>query len=944
MFGFLNRFCVAVILVFGVVLTFAKANEPVVLELENGVTAVLLPMPTDKVVVLTRFNVGNLDESIAKGEVGLAHFLEHLLAIRGTESLPSREHIVKKLKSLLADYNASTTFYGTNYFLIGPSENVLGLIEMQGDQVTNPVFLSKDPKVREAAAKAMKKEMEAVVEEAKRGLVNPHMSLFEHSIMVHAENERLKHLMTGTAEQIRAYTPEMVEAFYKTYYTGPNALVFVAGGIEDFDAVAQAIDKAFGKLSKRAAPAPAQAKEELRPSKQNKVELVKVRAPGFNTRLLNINYPLRRTNELEAAAELISKYLNRRGAGSMLEPLVELGYISPLPGASGLGVFSVRDLMFFRAVFDITPAGEQKIAHVTEYVHRVLGEIAKNGLPDGILEQMKQAYAIELNGSGMLDSVTELSESAATNGVEKMMTKFEAIGQVTQDQVKEVAAKLLEPRAELTVYSSNLKGAENEIVGRVNFTPELLKARAEYAPIDLKLDARPNPFFAPDQAYMTGDVGKGDTTKIIVVPETQNLQSKALIEFNFIENMRSTERLALDLAMLEFRLRPEHAAMFSFMNEAGIEFGYSFDVSDMKMSLSVEGNSKHVTMAAHAFLEAFRSFEPSPKGFTQAKRVMIESLRDAPVAEVSGQAVNLGVKVILGGRSRQLESQIHEVAKLEFAEATKAMLVVQSRWGVKATLGGNWDQAALNALGELIEAPKKEKLRVEEFKADLPVLESPAPEIVVQKAEVERHGVARLYPMAVQPFTKEYWAMTVFAEMFSDRLANTVRGEHELAYAVQAGFAPLPKGGTVFYMFGDTSKAPGKMALAYTVSLFDSLMNAPDKIDFEKAKYDILQMIGRNGSGLEGLHSREMEGINWSEAAKIVKALTPEEILEIARNLFDGSKKLDTVATHETGAFCSALLKDANAIDPTVQSFFKNVLPRFKSAKLSAHKRKNARR
>src|SRR5205814_8872736 len=126
---------------------------------------------------------------------------------------------------------------------------------------------------------------------------------------------------------------------------------------------------------------------------------------------------------------------------------VELGLISPVPGQSGLGVFTVRDLMFVRAAFDLTPAGEQKIDVVTEYLRKIFAEIAAKGLPENVVDDMKRSYALDVNSAGLLDMTVEISESANDNGLEKMMAKFEAIGGVTQDHLKEVATKLLEPRA-----------------------------------------------------------------------------------------------------------------------------------------------------------------------------------------------------------------------------------------------------------------------------------------------------------------------------------------------------------------------------------------------------------------------------------------------------------------------------------------------------------------
>lgn len=908
----------------------ALAN-PHYFKLENGVRVVLVQANTSKVVVLTRFNVGFLDESVKNGEAGISHFLEHLLAIRGTETFPSQHQVMEELNALQAQYNASTSYDRTIYFLFGDAKNLPGLIQLQSEQLARPTFNADSAEFRKIALEEMTLEKGAVSEESLRGQVSRATSVFESAVMAHAENERLAQLATGSVQEIRNYSPQTVREFYQDYYTGPNAVVVVAGGITDIPATLQLIKNSYNRLPDHQPPAAGLAKEELRPAKQQAVRVATVRAIGEKTRSLQINYPLRHTLEGEAAAQVLAKYLNRRGAGSTLERLFKEGYF--VANGVATGVYTMRDLMFLGVSADLTVKGERNIAYVTEYLSNVFAEIAANGLPETLFDDIKTSVLkAEFQNENLLNLAERVAQTRFFHDVDQMQAPQTAVSNLSADDVKALATKLLEPRAELTVYTSNVKGSPNEIVSVEDYAEKYsevlptVKQKLSGSPIIL--DAEPNLFMHADESVLRTNRDEGNTSKILLITSSENTSSKAIIELKFLN---AQDRLSAEVAMAAFLLEPEHSRFFSMAEEAKIDLEFGFNSEENTLKISIDSTAPVASHVVRFLLNKFRSYEPSGESLRAAKLRLIEQVREKPVNDVSHQAVDLGLALVNGQEPEtDLKAKMKSIAGVDLKAVKKVLAVLRQHWGTQATFIGNWDRLSLETIQELIEAPFPESLESDDqtVKKNKP---KTLPALAVAKTDVERVGVARLWPLDLVPYSKEYWALGVFSELVDRVLMETVRGQFKMAYTPLSSLNAIDKTRSVFLIFSDTSKQASSLAMGFSIALDEALHGELTETAFEAARGKVLMHLDQLSNGAQGVYNKHINGSNWDEMKKHVSEIKREELQSLAQAFFRNSTKLDVVATNNPGAYCDAVLTQTDATSSVVRGFYQNILPKLRT-------------
>ena len=909
----------------------AKAHaNPHYFELENGVKVVLVQGNTDSVVVLTRFNVGFLDESVKNGETGISHFLEHLLAIRGTETFQSQHLMMEALNALQAQFNASTTHDRTSYFLIGKAEKLSDLIRLQAEQVAKPLFNADSLELRKAALEGMSLEKGAVSEESLRGQVDRDTSAFEIALMAHAESERLRQLATGTAQDIQDYSPQTVREFYQRYYTGPNAVVVVVGGIADLAATKQVIKQSFGALPKQAPPAPGLAKDELRPAHQPSIRVATVKAIGEKTRSLMINYPLRHDVKVEAAAKILARYLNRRGKGSTLNPLFQKGYFGS--NGTGIGLVQIRDLTFLHFTADLTVKGERNVAYVKEYLEKVFTEIAANGIPESLTNDIKfSVLASDFDNGNLLQLAERVAGTRASYDVDKMRLPREALEQSSVDDMKALAAKLLEPRAELTIYTSKASGQPNEVVALENYAEKyaetLPRAIEQVSSKPVILDAEANRFMNLDQAVMNANPDQGNTSKILILPRSDNTNAEAVIELGFLNGASAREQLATEVVMTAFVIEPAHERFFSMLREAGVNIEFGFNHENNKMLISIDSTAPVTSQVVRALLTTFRAYVPGVQTVRAAKLRMMDHVRETPVNEVGRQALDLGLTVLAGEEPvSDLKAQIKNIARVDLNAAKRASAVMRQHWSTQATLMGNWDPYVSAEIGKLLQAPHPESLS--EDAGSLKKKRRPVPTLAVKKVDVERAGMARLWSLDATPYGKEYWALAVFSELVDRILMETVRGQYKMAYTPLSGLSPLEGGRSVFFVYSDTSKPASSLAMGFSIALEDALHGELTEVAFEAARQKTLSHLGQIAGGAQGVHNKYLHGQDWDEMAKHIVELKREELQSMMEALFRNARPIDAVATNNPNAYCNALLTEGNSTNSVVKNFYQKIAPK----------------
>ena len=210
--------------------------------LPNGLRILLVPDSSrPSVTVNITYLVGSRNESY--GETGMAHLLEHML-FKGT---PTHTKISQEISQHGADANAMTTDDRTSYFetVAATEENLDWALSLEADRMVNSFIARKD----------LDSEMTVVRNEFERGENDPMSVLYERVMETAYLWHNYGHPTIGARSDIERVPIEHLQAFYHAYYRPDNAVLVVAGKIDESKTLAL-IQAKFGPLAKPASVMP----------------------------------------------------------------------------------------------------------------------------------------------------------------------------------------------------------------------------------------------------------------------------------------------------------------------------------------------------------------------------------------------------------------------------------------------------------------------------------------------------------------------------------------------------------------------------------------------------------------------------------------------------------------------------------------------------------------
>jgi zinc protease len=190
--------------------------------LENGLQIVAIPMKNGSNVISTDvfYKVGSRDEKMGKS--GIAHMLEHL-NFKSTKNLKAGEfdEIVKGFGGM---NNASTSFDYTHYYIKSASKNMDKSLELFSDLMENLTLKDEE----------FQPERDVVAEERRWRTDNNPMGYLQFRLFNNAYIYHPYHWTPiGFMSDIQNWSIEDIRDFHSTYYQPKNAIVVVAGDIDE---------------------------------------------------------------------------------------------------------------------------------------------------------------------------------------------------------------------------------------------------------------------------------------------------------------------------------------------------------------------------------------------------------------------------------------------------------------------------------------------------------------------------------------------------------------------------------------------------------------------------------------------------------------------------------------------------------------------------------------
>ncbi len=206
--------------------------------LSNGLRLIIAPDRVAPVVAINLwYDVGSKHEQ--PGKTGFAHLFEHFM-FQGSRHLAKAEHlaIVQGAGGVL---NASTYFDRTNYFETLPSHQLELGLWLEADRMAT---------LLDAMSQENLDNQRDVVKNEKRQSYDnhPYGSFYEKLMAaVFPVGHPYHHTPIGSMEDLDAANLDDVAAFFRTYYVPNNAVLTVAGDVDEVPVI-EAAERYFGPI------------------------------------------------------------------------------------------------------------------------------------------------------------------------------------------------------------------------------------------------------------------------------------------------------------------------------------------------------------------------------------------------------------------------------------------------------------------------------------------------------------------------------------------------------------------------------------------------------------------------------------------------------------------------------------------------------------------------
>jgi len=392
--------------------------------LPNGLKVLLFPDATKATAtVAVTYQVGSRHEGY--GESGMAHLLEHLV-FKGS---PKHLNIPKELTGHGTRPNGTTSFDRTNYFETFQSSdtNLEWALDLESDRMVNSFIAKKD----------LDSEMTVVRNEFESGENSPFNVLFKKTLAAAYQVHGYARSTIGSRSDVENVPIERLQAFYRNYYQPDNAMLVVAGKIDEQKTL-KLIEKYFGPI-----PRPMR---KLYPTytaepTQDGERSVTLRRVGDTQNLLVLYHIPAGAHEDLAALDVLGSVLSDVPSGRLHKALVETKKASQ----TGAGAFQLREPGVM--ILSASVRKENSLSEVREILLKTVDELA-----------VKPPTEEEVNRARVQNDVSFEQQLSNSEGMALRLSEWEAMGdwrlfflqrdrfrKVTVADVKRVAALYLKP-------------------------------------------------------------------------------------------------------------------------------------------------------------------------------------------------------------------------------------------------------------------------------------------------------------------------------------------------------------------------------------------------------------------------------------------------------------------------------------------------------------------
>jgi zinc protease len=422
---------------------FAKSQEQSArisdFKLANGLEVVVIPDHRAPVVThMIWYKAGSADE--AAGKSGIAHFFEHLM-FKGTKNHPPGE-FSQKVAEIGGQENAFTSYdYTAFYQQVAPSA-LETMMSYEADRMRNLTLTDA----------VIGPERDVILEERRMRIDNNPGSVLDEEVNATLyQNSPYRYPVIGWRQEIEKLNRSDAIAFYDHFYEPNNAVVVVAGDV-DAATVKKYAEETYGKLPRGADLPPRNRPQEPAQATRRTVTLndPRVTVPSFSKKWVVPSYGSAAPGVAESL-DLLAEILGGGARSRLYQDLIVEKGIAASAGAYYQG--TALDPSSF-GVYG-APLGKASLADVEKAAGAEIARIARDGVSADELAAAKKRFVRGMvfardNQAGM---ARLYGSTLATGGTVKDVEEWpDRIDAVTADQVKEAAAKYLDPTRSVTGY------------------------------------------------------------------------------------------------------------------------------------------------------------------------------------------------------------------------------------------------------------------------------------------------------------------------------------------------------------------------------------------------------------------------------------------------------------------------------------------------------------
>ncbi|MFN7602136.1 MAG: insulinase family protein, partial [Bacteroidota bacterium] len=355
------------------------------------------------------------------GETGMAHLLEHLV-FKGT---PKHPNIPQELTEHGARPNGTTWLDRTNYFetFAATEENLKWALDLESDRMVNSYIAKKD----------LDSEMTVVRNEFESGENSPFRVLWQRVMATAFEWHNYGKSTIGARADIENVPIERLQAFYRKHYQPDNAVLMIAGKIDEAKTL-EMVNEKFGPLAK---PERLLQTTYTKDPTQDGERTVTVKRVG-DVQLAMVGYHIPPgTHPDFAAIEVMNQILSTEPGGRLYKALVDTKKASSV----GSFNFQLQDPGIFLAFAEVLK--EKSLDDAKNTMLKVFDEFNQNLPSKEELERAKTELLknIDLSFNSSERIGLELSEYIGMGDWRMLFITRDKIKAVSLLDIKRVAGK-----------------------------------------------------------------------------------------------------------------------------------------------------------------------------------------------------------------------------------------------------------------------------------------------------------------------------------------------------------------------------------------------------------------------------------------------------------------------------------------------------------------------